>query len=83
MNSAFIEVDIHGLNCKQAKVSIDRQLKIANGSVYYIRVIHGYHGGTELKNMVRDEYSYGRHPKVIRIKSGGNPGITDLVLREL
>lgn len=83
MNAAIVEVDLHGMNCQQAKVAINRQLKIANGSVYYVRLIHGYHGGTEIKNMIYDEYSYNRHPKVIRLKPGSNPGITDLVLREL
>ena len=63
--------------------TIDTHIKKANGSVYYIRLIHGYHGGTQLKKMIYDEYNYGRNTKVIRIKSGANPGITDLVLREL
>ena len=83
MNAGIIEIDLHGMNYSQAKTFIDRQLEKANRSVYYIRLIHGYHGGTDLKNMVQEEYSYGRHPKVIRIKPGNNPGITELVLREL
>ena len=83
MDAGIIEIDLHGMNCFQAKTCIDRQLKKANGSVYYIRLIHGYHCGTDLKNMIEYEYSYGRHPKVIRVKPGSNPGITDLVLREL
>lgn len=83
MDAGIIEVDLHGMNYYQAKTCIDRQLKKANGSVYYIRLIHGYNGGTDLKNMIQDEFSNGRHPKVKRIKPGSNPGITDLVLREL
>ncbi|MDF2541392.1 MAG: hypothetical protein K0S47_1110 [Herbinix sp.] len=46
-----------------------------------LRIIHGYHNGTELRNMIRKEY--GKHPKVLRIESGLNQGMTDLVLREL
>lgn len=83
MKSGIIEVDIHGMTCYQAKILIDSKIKMADRSVYYIRIIHGFHGGTELKNMVRDEYNYNRNPKVIRVKYGSNPGITDLVLREL
>jgi len=83
MNAGIVEIDLHGMNCYQAKTCIDRQLKKANGSVYYIRLIHGYHGGTDLKNLILDEYSCGRNPKVIRVKAGSNPGITDLILREL
>lgn len=83
MNTGIIEIDLHGMNCYQAKICIDNHLKKANGSVYYIRLIHGYHNGNELKNMIQKEYNYGRHPKVNKIKLGSNPGITDLVLREL
>ena len=83
MNAGIVEIDLHGMNCYQAKTCIDRQLKKANGSVYYIRLIHGYNSGTELKNMIQDEYSCGRHHKVIRVKLGSNPGITNLILREL
>lgn len=32
--------------------------------------------------MIREEYSYGREPRVKRIINGSNEGITDLVLRD-
>lgn len=83
MHTGIIEIDLHGKNCYQAKTVLDSHLRKADRSVYYIRVIHGYHNGTELKNMIEDVYGYGRHPKVIRVKPGSNPGVTDLVLREL
>ncbi len=83
MNNGIIELNLHGMNCYKAKIQIDSQLRKADGSVYYIRLIHGFHGGTDLKNMIEDEYGNGRHPKVLRLKSGSNFGITDLVLREL
>lgn len=83
LNAGIIEIDLHGLNKSQAKTAIDNQLKKAGGSVYRLRVVHGYHGGTELKDMIWDEYGYGRHPKVKRMEGGWNQGITDLILREL
>ena len=46
-----------------------------------LRIVHGYHGGTGLLQMVRKEYR--NHPKVLRISVGLNQGETDLVLREL
>ena len=46
---------------------------------YRIRVIHGHHGGTALRELVRREY--GRHPQVLRLEAAG-PGVTELVLRE-
>lgn len=80
-NAGIVELDIHGMTKYQAKLCIDAQLKKADNGLYRIRVIHGYHNGTELKNMIQN--SYRKHQKVKRIELGLNPGITDLVLREL
>lgn len=79
MNNPIIEVDIHGMNRYQAKIRLDSVLK-KNRGVYRIRVIHGYHGGTELKEMVK--YEYGKNPLVRRVIPGANEGITELVLKE-
>jgi len=81
MSGGIIELDIHGMTKYQAKTYIDYNLNKAGRNVYKIRIIHGYHSGTELKSMIRAEY--GRHPKVIRIEHGLNQGETDLVLKEL
>ena len=79
--NGLIELDIHGMNKYQAKVYIDSQLKRAKADSYIIRVVHGYRGGTELRDMVRKEYK--SHPKVKRVEYGLNPGETSLILREL
>ena len=65
----------------QAARVIDRALSSASGSVYQIRLVHGYHGGDSLKTMIG--FRYRTHPKVKRIARGDNPGITVLVLKEL
>ena len=65
----------------QAITAIDAKLRRVNSSVYRLRVIHGYHGGTAIRDAVRTRYR--NHPKVKRIEIGLNPGETDLVLREL
>jgi len=80
MQEATMRVDLHGMNCYQAQVAIDAALRRAGPSVYRIEIIHGYRGGTELKNMVRQVYR--KHPKVKRLEFGMNPGVTELVLRE-
>ena len=80
MAAGILELDIHGMNQHQARVYIDSRLKKAGG-IYRLRVIHGDHNGTELKDMIRRQYK--SHPKVLRLELGLNPGITDLVLREL
>lgn len=77
----IVEVDIHGMNQFQAKTRIKSVLKNANSSVYMIRIIHGYHNGTALRNMIRKEFR--SHPKILRIELSMNQGITDLVLKDI
>ncbi|MBR0199155.1 MAG: Smr/MutS family protein [Oscillospiraceae bacterium] len=79
--NAFLEVDVHNMTKVQAVTAIDAALRRADAGVYRIRVIHGYHGGTVLRDAVRARYA--AHPKVRRIELGLNPGETDLILREL
>lgn len=82
IQSGVLEIDVHGMRVDEAKRAIGKLLLSAGGSVYRIRVIHGYHGGNRIKTMIREEYSYYRDDKVIRVEGGENPGITELVLRE-
>ena len=79
--NAFQKVDVHNMTKVQAITAIDAMLRRADAGVYRIRVIHGYHGGTVLRDAVRARYA--KHPKVRRIELGLNPGETDLILREL
>ncbi len=79
MNAGIVVLDLHGKNKYQARVAIDAALRRSKG-VYRIRLVHGYNSGTELRDMIRKEYSV--HPKLIRLESTGE-GSTELVLREL
>ena len=79
--AAFEEMDIHNMNRTQAVAAIDAKLRRAGGDVYRLRIVHGYHGGTALRDMVRSRYK--DHPKVKRIELGLNQGETELILREL
>ena len=81
MGAPFIDIDLHGMFQDEAIKVIDKALKNADNSTYQIRLIHGYHRGTSLKNMIFDEYK--NDPKVLRIEPGPNQGVTVLVLREL
>ena len=76
-----MEIDVHGMNKYQAKTYIDSVLKKAKNDVYRINVVHGFHNGSSLKDMIRKEYR--NHPKVKRVELGLNDGITTLVLRDL
>ena len=79
--NAFEEIDIHAMTQIQAQAAVDAILRRTKGEVYRLRVIHGYRSGTALRDMIRRRYA--SHPKVLRVELGLNPGITDLVLREL
>ena len=79
--SAFEEIDVHGMTRQQAIAAIDAKLRRCKGEVYRLRVIHGYHGGTALRDAVRAHYA--GHGKVRRVEIGWNQGETDLILREL
>ena len=81
MISGFQEIDVHGMNKTQAFAAIDAKLRRTGGAVYTLRVIHGYHGGTVLRDAIRARYR--NNPKVVRVELGLNPGETDLILREL
>ena len=80
MQSGIWEVDLHGKNEYQARVTIDAALRRAKTGTYRIRCIHGHHGGTVLRDLIRTAYAH--HPKVRRIEAGLGPGVTDLILRE-
>ena len=79
MNESIVEIDVHHMTWYQAKIAIDAKLKRSK-TAYRLRVIHGYHGGTVLRDAIRKEYA--RNPAVKRIELGLNQGETDLVLRE-
>ena len=78
---AIIELDLHGLSSEEARYRIEKTVKEAGSGVYRIRCIHGYHGGTRIKEMIRREFGYGLEPKIKSIQNGDNEGITELVLR--
>ena len=80
MTAGVWELDLHGKNEYQARIAIDAALRRAKTGTYRIRCIHGHHGGTALRDLIRREY--GKHPRVLRLETGVGAGVTDLVIRE-
>ena len=80
MKEAVITADLHGKTVHQAKVTVDALLRRAGTGTYRIRLIHGSHGGTALRDFIQVDYS--RHPKVKRLLLSPDGGATELVLRE-
>lgn len=77
--AGIITLDLHGCTVYQAKTAIDAALRRSRGA-YRLRLIHGFHGGTALRDMIRTTYR--ANPAVLRVEIGLNGGETDLVLRE-
>ena len=77
MLGGIVEIDLHGKNVYQARLTIDAALRRARNGTYRLRIIQGYPGGTALRDMVRQEYA-GRVARVVILDQGR----TDLVLRE-
>lgn len=76
---ATVTLDLHGKTQYQAKIALEAQLRRSRG-VYRIHVVHGYHNGTALRDLVRQEYA--AHPRVLRVEAVSDSA-TDLILREL
>ena len=74
-----VTLDLHGKTQYQARVALDAALRRSRG-LYRIHVIHGYHNGTALREMIRQEYT--AHPGVLRVDHVSESA-TDLVLREI
>ncbi len=55
-------------------------LRRAGRGTYRLRLIHGCHSGTALRDFLRSEYA--GHPKVRRLTLSSDGGVTVLVLRE-
>lgn len=78
----IVEIDCHGMTAEQAVSEVEKKVNSASGSTYRIRVIHGFNGGTRIRDAIKRELGYGLNSKVLRIENGSNQGITELVLKE-
>ena len=75
--SNTIYADIHGMNCKQARRFL-RNLIAVHREAFTLTVIHGYHHGTSLRDMIAAE-TLSQREQSKRIKKG-NPGQTEVVI---
>ena len=82
LQSPILVIDVHGLLVEEALQKIEKLVETAGPAVYRVRVIHGYHGGTRIRESIKRELGYGLEPKIRRIVPGDNEGITELILRE-
>ena len=73
-----LEVDIHGMRAAEAKRQLELLLGRVGKDIRESVVIHGYHGGKILQDMVRSEL---KHPRIQRKLLSLNSGQTTLVLK--
>ena len=79
-SGGVITADLHGKNTYQAGITVDSLLKRAKSGTYRLRLIHGYHGGTAIRDFLKEQYT--GHPKVRRSIVSPDGGTTELILRE-
>ena len=70
-------IDLHGCTVEQARYELLDKLNNVDNTIWAIKVIHGYHGGTLIRDMV---WRF-KHPKIKEVIKGDlNPGVTLLKL---
>ena len=57
----YQELDLHNMIKEDAKAALIYELGRVDADVKCLVVVHGYHGGTIIKNLVRKEFS---HPMI-------------------
>jgi len=53
----YATVDLHNLTKEEARADLIYALETQDYDIKSLVVIHGYHGGTVIKNLVRKEFS--------------------------
>lgn len=71
----MIQLDLHRLDCRRAKMLVKNTINLTEGP-FHLRIIHGYHGGTALRKLVRKKYENNRIKE--RVAVPWNPGETYL-----
>ncbi len=49
-------VDLHNMTKEDAKANLIHAINLADFDIKCLVVVHGYHGGTIIKNLVRKEF---------------------------
>ena len=54
----YVELDLHQMTKEEAKAELIYALGRVDADIKCLVVVHGYHGGTIIKNLVRKEFSH-------------------------
>lgn len=73
----ILTIDLHGMKVWEATLYLSAFISEAPKNIKEIVVIHGYHGGIALQQMVRKDFS---NKRIRRKILGINQGVTNLIL---
>lgn len=76
-NGKNVEIDLHGMRKDEAVFRLEKYLDFAPDDIERVTVIHGFNGGTVLRDAVRD-FS---HKRVKQIFKGLTDGQTVFILK--
>lgn len=83
MAAGIVEIDVHGMNVEEAVEAAASQVRHAGSSVYRIRIVHGYHGGTRIRSGIPGRVQlWERTEGKNESRWDKSLGITELILRE-
>lgn len=71
-----VQIDLHGHTVESSRKLLTQKLKQLPNDVREVTVLHGFHGGTALRDMVR-RY---KNPRIERKIIGLNQGETVLII---
>lgn len=63
-------VDLHRLTKEDAKIELINSINSADINIKCLVIVHGYHGGTVIKNLVRKEFNNERIEEKINLDAG-------------
>jgi len=63
-------VDLHNMIKEDAKINLIYEIETADFDIKCLVVVHGYHGGTTIKNLVRKEFNHDSIAEKINLDAG-------------
>ena len=63
-------VDLHNMTKEDAKANLIYAINSADFDIKCLVVVHGYHGGTIIKNLVRKEFSSDEIKEKVNLDAG-------------
>ena len=63
-------VDLHNMTKEDAKANLIHSINSSDFDIKCLVVVHGYHGGTTIKNLVRKEFQHDNILEKVNLDAG-------------